>query len=407
MKTTLFILAYLANAALASTHHLDINIPSEEYREMLKTADINFTTETSVETGIRLGERLLKWIEHENKQRSSLQQLKITSKETRKNHPIEKPAFYNPKTIQAALDSLMTDMPESMKQVLNNKMSFPTSLTMNDDVFIQFARKLDRIYQTSARYKILIEHKDEFISRRLSDVRGYHYLKNNNWDKNKAKDLSQLDGETLATVKKSVYGICLNTLQNEKKCKTKVDAAIAKNQLASKIGEWMEGAKDNWDRFFQISILAERSDLVWKSSNPNIMEVPFNRPQEEKFVNYLKNNIEAEWKWDNWQLRINFGNFPKSANLKFEAGAVPHVNYAGGNELIMDANQSIEEDDSKLVIRHEFGHILGFPDCYHEFYDTELDGFVNYQLDTTDIMCSGTGAMTERMYKELKRVYFK
>jgi bacillopeptidase F (M6 metalloprotease family) len=73
----------------------------------------------------------------------------------------------------------------------------------------------------------------------------------------------------------------------------------------------------------------------------------------------------------------------------------------------MDANQSIEEDDSKLVIRHEFGHILGFPDCYHEFYDTELDGFVNYQLDTTDIMCSGTGAMTERMYKELKRVYFK
>jgi hypothetical protein len=73
----------------------------------------------------------------------------------------------------------------------------------------------------------------------------------------------------------------------------------------------------------------------------------------------------------------------------------------------MDSNQPIEEYESQWTIRHEFGHVLGLPDCYHEFYDVNARAYVNYQLDITDLMCSRAGNMNERIYKELKEAYEK
>ena len=84
-----------------------------------------------------------------------------------------------------------------------------------------------------------------------------------------------------------------------------------------------------------------------------------------------------------------------------------NVNGLGGNQIVMDSNQPIEEYESQWTIRHEFGHVLGLPDCYHEFYDTNLEAYVNYQLDVTDLMCSRAGNMKERIYTELKKAYGK
>ena len=72
-----------------------------------------------------------------------------------------------------------------------------------------------------------------------------------------------------------------------------------------------------------------------------------------------------------------------------------------------DANTPLEEYEVQWTIRHEFGHILRLPDYYVEFYDTHEDIAINYQLDTTDLMCSRAGDFNERIYTELKRVYFR
>ena len=47
----------------------------------------------------------------------------------------------------------------------------------------------------------------------------------------------------------------------------------------------------------------------------------------------------------------------------------PHVNRLGGNVIVMDAAASIEVYAIRWAIRHEYGHVLGLPDCYFEFYD--------------------------------------
>ncbi|MGZ3787009.1 MAG: hypothetical protein ACXVLQ_00720 [Bacteriovorax sp.] len=45
---------------------------------------------------------------------------------------------------------------------------------------------------------------------------------------------------------------------------------------------------------------------------------------------------------------------------------------------------------SKRVFAHEFGHVLGFPDCYIEFFDDSKKELVYYEIskNNTNIMCS-------------------
>jgi hypothetical protein len=91
----------------------------------------------------------------------------------------------------------------------------------------------------------------------------------------------------------------------------------------------------------------------------------------------------------------------------WEEGATPHVDNAPGTTITMDANSPLSEYDVQWTIRHEYGHVLGFPDCYEEFYDEEAEAFVSYQLDVTNLMCSRRGKLKQVHYDELKRAYYK
>jgi hypothetical protein len=48
------------------------------------------------------------------------------------------------------------------------------------------------------------------------------------------------------------------------------------------------------------------------------------------------------------------------------------------------------------VLAHEFGHVLGFPDCYTEFYDREKKSLIYYEIskENTNIMCSMKNCVT-------------
>ena len=89
----------------------------------------------------------------------------------------------------------------------------------------------------------------------------------------------------------------------------------------------------------------------------------------------------------------------------FQPGATPNVNGLGGDRITMNANQPLTEYDAQWTIRHEFGHVLGFPDCYVEFYVRERNVIINYQLDTANIMCSRLGHVKTENVTELRRAY--
>lgn len=53
-------------------------------------------------------------------------------------------------------------------------------------------------------------------------------------------------------------------------------------------------------------------------------------------------------------------------------------------------SQALDSFSMQRVLVHEFGHVLGFPDCYTEFYDSEKNSLIYYEIskENTNVMCS-------------------
>lgn len=396
--------------------HLDLEMTSEEYRELLAKMetskvsgqDKSFTTvmneDPAIREAIQLGERLSKWIALVNSGRTPTTAIRLTSPETRRGVPIEKPNLYSPSIIRKETQNLLSSLPASMKSVLTSQSELPTTLPLDDDTFIKFARLVDRNYQQAARYKAVDRYRAEYIKEAYKDVRGYHYLMVNNITEYELRDTNLIHPDKVKLTKNALALVCFNSVKNIKRCKGEIEDAWKKNKVADFYLRHIKASKKIWNDFFKIPKGAIRKDVSWFG---NLMTVPFNIPEIPKFAPYLRDNIEDEFRWKGWELKLNFGNFPYGPYLRFEPGVVPHVNRLGGNEIVMDSNQPIEEYESQWTIRHEFGHIIGLPDCYHEFYDVDARAYVNYQLDITDLMCSRAGNMNERIFKELKEAYSK
>lgn len=407
MKHMTFLLSLIfATGAIAQAPiHLDLEMSSAEYRAILKKNSSNKSKQVedpSIENAIKLGERLSKWIALVNTGRTAETAIRLTSATTRRGIPIDKPNKYSPAIIKTDTAKILADLPASMKEVLTSSSALPGTIPLDDETFITFARRVDRNYQSAARYKSVDVYRYHYISAANKDVRGYYYLMTNKITANELRDVTIIPSAQVSSIKEALTLVCLNATGNLSKCKTEVTDAFSKNTVAALYTKHIKASKKTWDNFFKIPVSARRSDINWTG---NTAVVPFNTPEIAKFIPYLQNNIEDEFRWENWGLKINFGTYSDGPYLKFEPGVVPHVNALGGNEIVMDSNQPIEEYESQWTIRHEFGHVIGLPDCYHEFYDVTNNEYVNYQLDVTDLMCSRAGNMNERIYLELKNAY--
>ena len=402
---SLMILA-LSSHALALPH-LDLEMESSEYRQLLqemKRNKMDAPADASVERAIKLGDRLSKWIASINASRSPETAIRLTSAATRRGIPIDKPNIYNPEIIKKETEKVLNEMPKEMRDILLGSGTYPTRLSIDDETFIKHGRGMDRNYQQAARYKSLLPYRFQYQGLQASDVRGYHYLVSNKLGAEELRDVSLISEAQLPLVKEALIKLCLNNGQSASGCQKAIEKATTDNKLAAAYKSYFPASQKNWDKFFIIPTSALRKDVSWKNEQ---MLVPFNTPSIPKFVPYLKDNIEDEFRFDSWALKLNFGSFSNGPLLVFKPGVVPHVNGLGGNQIVMDSNQPIEEYESQWTIRHEFGHVIGLPDCYHEFYDSRLGAFVNYQLDITDLMCSRAGNMNERIYNELKKAYEK
>jgi hypothetical protein len=405
----LFLIAYsVASPAFGQEiPHLDPEMSSQDYRSFLSgqqstLKSLDFS-ESPIEEALRLGNRLSAWIGLLNEGRTPGTMIRLSSPDIRGAFPVERPNIYSAARIKAQTQLIFTDLPEEMKTVLLRGTDYPRTLTMKETDFIVFARKIDRNYQMAARFKALNPYKETFRARAPKDMRGLVYLQRKNLGAAELEDITKFPSEDLPDLKQALVRLCRNDLSSStSKCTALVERAVEQNRVRSLFEEKYPKAQKVWKSFFTIQNSDIRRDVQWTDKE---MWIPFRTPDEERHRKYLTSNIEAEYKWMDWSLKLNFGYWSKGPRLRFERGVMPHVDSVGGNVITMDSNQSIEEFESQWIIRHEFGHVLGLPDCYHEFYDDEEEAYVSYQLDTTDLMCSRAGNMNERIYKELKRVY--
>jgi len=181
--------------------------------------------------------------------------------------------------------------------------------------------------------------------------------------------------------------------------------AIKNRQVLAYHQQYVAAAAQMYNELFELQ--NPRPEVVWNNKHPDVMAMPFSLPDRQDVQEWFKTNVEDEYHLNDWSLQINYSKLGNLARIVFTPGTTPHVNGLGGDTIYMDANRALQEYEVTWTIRHEFGHVLGFPDCYVEFYDTKHDVMVNYQVDITNLMCSRRGHLQPKHYEQLKKYYYQ
>jgi hypothetical protein len=352
------------------------------------------------------GKRLLSWVDFINQRRPADRRISLSSAETQPAYPLESPKIYNVEIVRKGFDEYAAQAPLPLRQVILQGGALTETLGVSDADFVTWGLTLNGLYETGARWLAYAARMDSLEARQQLDVRGFYFLgKEANLDA-KLKGWATLPAADRERLSRWLIADCVNSLGNGAACPSQLALAEKSGQVADFYAKYLPAAASNYDSFFVLE--AKRADVEWTAAQPDLFRVPFIDPLKDTLRAYLADNIQDEWRWTGgWNLKLAFvPERPNTAHLEFEAGAVPHVNDVAGNVITMDANAPLSEYNVRWAIRHEYGHVLGFPDCYLEYYDRETATIQSYQLDTSNLMCSRRGHFNQRMFDELKKAYF-
>ncbi len=411
MKWILSAILLAAISASANTRpkflpHILPDAPSSAYRgKYIVPREAATGAEADVQEAVRVGERNMAWLEHMNSFRPEGKKIQLTKPGDLKGIPIESPKYYNAEIIAADHKEVYTQMPAEMAKILYSASPLTDNPPIDEETYIEWAKKVDRNYQSATRWIMMKPYLPYLMEARQEDLRGFYFLSKKTPNvETVLRSVDSLPADRQEQILDWLTQMCQNSEGLVADCDQQAAEAIQKKTAYEFYLKYLNGSSQLWENYF--SLVNARPEITWSAQKPELMNVPFQNPLSDKILNFLKFNIEDEFKWDVWNLRLDFV-AKTPVHVEFEPGVTPHVNDAGGDTITMDANAPLTEWDVQWTIRHEFGHVLGFVDCYEEFYDVKKNAIISYQLDIDHLMCARSGRMQKSIYDTLKKYYYK
>lgn len=140
-----------------------------------------------------------------------------------------------------------------------------------------------------------------------------------------------------------------------------------------------------------------------REDGETVLSMPINASKSdlEKVI------IAANW-WssqsEEFRLKIIASSEPYAVSITHVEAGPSHVNMQERRQIHLGPGLS-----HPLIIAHEIGHILGFPDCYFEAWDQERSAFVYIELDPSgnNLMCNvkQSSKIPNNYFQQLKAKY--
>jgi hypothetical protein len=356
--------------------------------------------DVNIEQILKVGKRNLDWLKKINETQNP--KLSFWGPGFRMGYPLEAPKKYNQQTVVNDFLVKLRDLPGVMKTVLMSDSAFPATMPLPQEQYLEWGRAIDKSYQNAARWKLMRDYLPALEQRRQQDIRGWYFLQQDPMAAEKMRNYAKLPLQDQQDLKQKLLSVCYNSQANFKFCQSEFQTFVVRNQVLMFFEMYKKNAQNIWSDFFVIN---PNQTLRSAKLTPAGMSVPFKPTDSRSLREFLSDNLQAEWQWDGWKLSVVFEAVLGAVEVLWKPGATPHVPYLGSHQIVMDANTTIFEWEVQWTIKHEFGHNLGFPDCYNEFYEAESGMIVAYQMDLTDLMCSRKGNIKKRHIDELNRVY--
>ena len=266
------------------------------------------------------------------------------------------------------------------KQIILNKESNFLNFNWND--FLQkkdfFVNLVDRWTFHQCHLPGLVNNSNQEISDFLSMES--QFCKKNCLTGSDARLIEKEDKE----IRRKVVNMC-SLVKRKSLCSVEYDLAVIYKKREMFIEDILNQSRKFYkDELFKpsvsnLNILCER--------NKNKKEFIFTIPIEEQSSNY--ETIQSIKKfWSSVNVSIKFKIEKDGLKIKNTKESVSYVSSKYPNQINLSTNL-FGEIKSK-TIAHEFGHVLGFRDCYIEYYVGRTNEVIYFELEREqgNLMCS-------------------
>ena len=195
----------------------------------------------------------------------------------------------------------------------------------------------------------------------------------------------KIPGDSLLAYNKIKHHTC-----GEKNC------AAEKNKMCQLMTcSGSEGLDDLLNRF-SVEIIEPRyqSIQITKRFNCQVVDdqkiISINVGVPNDFTKSLVETINRQYfQKENMKIRLIVTDQALAeVNIVWKKDSVSHVDMSTLNEVVL-SEMLMGAPTQKIVatLAHEFGHILGLPDCYIEYFSNTEKKMFYFELDPTNLMC--------------------
>ena len=281
----------------------------------------------------------------------------------------------------------------------------------------QFSRRLKRIQVKAKRWVLLDCNKKK--EKRINDKNYIPYLKlkksvchtnfrmNSFYSKKISKCFSEFflkrnHSNKILSVKieKQFLRFCSilfpKKLNRKKRCEQEFKFLKNRKLLDKEIENKISRYEREFMKTFEINPSLPQKLQCQKNRGTFILKLPVNFSNKDD-EGFIRSSINRFWNIYPQYFRIDpYHSVEKTAvRLNEQNLGISFVLSNRPNEINLSRNSK----NKKQVFAHELGHVLGFRDCYFEFYNKKRDEFKYYELDSSNLMCSVEyGANVKRSY---------
>ena len=402
-STVLLILTLGCSKSESGRPQNPLNLPPLGGQENPKNVGEIAEQDAALTEVLATGKKAIAWLNKVNEGRDQSNRLNLADADSSNPVPPEKPSVVSTKLIWEKYNKRKSSTPVEMQAILFEGAELTQKPPVEEKVFIEVIRSYNSSYQSAIRWLGSQKYLDYYETNAQYDIRGYYFFKKNPDLVTGLANWLTLNDEQKQNAVTWLISMCKNSGFSFDDCKTEIDSSVAKGTANESYNKYLEQSQKTYNDFFDV--IAVRSDLTW-NSDQSVITQDFILPEIQKVAEWLKRNVELEWQWSGFKLLVNYveqNNF--SPFIEFEKGVTPHVSGDTWNKITMDPDYSLDDYDTQWTIRHEFGHVLGFPDCYLEFYNRETAEMVYYTIEPDNLMCAWGGHLKSTHVDALKKAY--
>lgn len=178
-------------------------------------------------------------------------------------------------------------------------------------------------------------------------------------------------------------------------CLVEFNIFQSKNNLASLVENYRQRFKaDKVDSLFHLRkehLIFDCQKSLDSTSTQTTLIIPiFAAGMDPRLLIDLMSYAEQTWNSDSIKIRFEIQASASSNTVQIISmpNGISHV--PDDNTHLVYLNASLPLEQLSKVFAHELGHVLGFPDCYIEYFDVTKKELVYYEIaeKSTNIMCT-------------------